>query len=88
MATVPVQPSPQQGAPDNGAPEAVSGANQEGNQLQQMLGKLMKVVLALAQQNEVINPEMQEAAAAFRKAFLKTAQAGQQPQQGQAPPGM
>lgn len=90
MATVPT-PSPamqQVDAPTNGAPQAVSGGDQQGNQLQQMLGKLMKVVLTLAQQNEIISPEMQEAATAFRKAFLKTAQGGQQPQQGQAPPGM
>lgn len=47
----------------------------------------MHTVMVLGQQNPLVAPDMQDAANAFREAFKKTAQAGQQPaQQQQAPP--
>ena len=82
------QPDQQdQGAPAQGAPDSQSGSGQQANQLQTTLGKLMQLSQTLGQQNPTIQPEMAEVASSIRKAFLKTVQAGQQPQPEQAPPG-
>jgi hypothetical protein len=92
MATSPTpqpQDAQQQGAPDNsGAPSgAPQGASQDANQLQEMLAQLLKATQTIGSQNTVIAPEMQEAAEAFRKAFVKTVQASAPPQpQQQSPP--
>lgn len=93
MATSPM-PQPQQ-QPDAGAQPDQGGApaapqqagGEQANQLQESIGQLMKFTLALGQQNQVIQPEMQEAATAFRKAFVKTVQAAQPQPQPQSPPG-
>lgn len=92
MATAPTPDPSQQpdagASPDQGgAPAAPQGGGQ-ANQLQETLGKLMHLTMTLGSQNAVIQPEMQEAATAYRKAFLKTVQAAQPPQQQTpAPPG-
>ena len=86
---------PQPGADAAGGDPSSAAASQspsappssdQANQLQTTIGKLMQITLQLGQQNAVVQSEMQEAAQAFRKAFLKTAQSSQpQPQQA-APP--
>lgn len=91
MASTPMPDQSQQpdagASPDQGGAAPPQGGGQ-ANQLQETLGKLMHLTLTLGSQNEVIQPEMQEAATAFRKAFLKTVQAAQPPQQQTpAPPG-
>lgn len=90
MAALPMsdQQQPDAGAsPDQGGAAPQDGGAQ-ASQLQETIGKLMHLTLILGSQNAVIQPEMQEAATAYRKAFLKTVQAAQPPQQQTpAPPG-
>ena len=68
----------QGGAPDQG---------QQANPLQATMMKLVALFSQLAQQNQVIQPEMQQASAACLKAFHKVTQASQPAQQAPAPPG-
>lgn len=72
MATAPV--APQQGA------QGAQGAPQQGTQLQTALAQLAKVCEQLAQQNPIVQPEMDQARQAFVQALRKTMMAAQ-PQQ-------
>jgi hypothetical protein len=94
MATTPMpdqsQQQPDAGAsPDQGgASAAPSQGGQQANGLQKLLADWMNVAQQIGTQNQTLAPEMHEITASLRKAFLKTAQAAQAPQQQQqAPPG-
>ena len=79
---------PQPGADAGGADQTPSAppSSDQANGLQTTLGKIMQIIQQLAQQNAVVQPELQTAADAIRKAFVKTTQAaGPSPQQA-APP--
>jgi hypothetical protein len=79
---------PQPGADAGGADQTPSAppSSDQANSLQTTIGKLMQITLQLAQQNAVVQPELQAAADAFRKAFAKTTQAAQPSPQQAAPP--
>lgn len=73
-------------SPAGGAPSQGMASDQMGNQLQDMLAQLMQACQALGQQNTIIQPEMMEASAAIRKAFIRTVSAAGPPQPQQAAP--
>lgn len=81
------QQQPDAGAsPDQGG-AAPQGGDQQANQLQGSMMKLVALFNQLATQNAIIQPEMQQASAACLKAFHKVTQASQPQQQNPAPPG-
>lgn len=91
MATQPMaQQGGDPGASGQGAPDASSqqgGSAQQANQLQETLAQMLHICNAMGAQNTIIQPEMQEAGEAIRKAFVKTLQNAGPPQpQPQAPP--
>lgn len=92
MATQPMSdPSQQQpdagASPDQGGAAPPQGGDQQANQLQGSMMKLVALFNQLATQNAIIQPEMQQASAACLKAFHKVTQASQPQQQNPAPPG-
>ena len=85
----PTQQQPDAGGqPDQGGAPAGPQGSEQANGLQKLLADWMHTTQQIAQQNAVIAPEMQEITTSLRKAFLKTIQAANPPQQQtQAPPG-
>lgn len=80
MATAPM-PSPDPGQ----QPQAgVSPAQQTANPLQTALAQLAKICDQMAQQNPVVQPELEQARSAFVQALQKTMMAAQ-PQPAGAP---
>lgn len=75
-------------SPEQGGASASSTGSAQANGLQRLIADWMHTAQQIATQNEVIAPEMQEIINSLRKAFLKTVQAAQPPQQQTpAPPG-
>lgn len=92
MASQPMSDPQQQpdagSSPDQGGASAgPQGGGQQANQLQSSMMKLVSMFNSLATQNQIIQPEMQQASAACLKAFHKVTQASQPQQQNPAPPG-
>lgn len=84
------QQQPDAGAsPDQGgAPASASQGSQQAGELTKLIADWMHTAQQIGTQNQVIAPEMQEIVGTLRKAFLKTVQAANPPQQQTpAPPG-
>lgn len=82
-------PTPQPSNPQASAPQPGAGApaSPQANPLQKTLGQLVMILRQLAQQNTVIQPELQDASEKIVAALQKASQASQgAPAQSPAPP--